>query len=153
MIGGRMLRFGKATDYALLALMHLVESETGSASARQIAAAYHLPLPLLCKILKSLHCNGLLQSTRGSKGGYRIAVDLRDVSLEQLMRMLRRAGSEAQVAVSRPAGSPLAALHAKLREFVRDVKLSDLLIPGRRIDVPVESVGVRKSPRRELVSI
>jgi Rrf2 family protein len=148
-----MLRFGKATDYALLALMHLVQSETGAASARQVAQAHDLPQPLLCKILKCLHGNGLLQSTRGSKGGYRIAVDLRDVSLEQLVGMLRSAAGEGPSTADSPAGPPLMALHTKLRQFLRDVKLSDLIIPGRRIDVPVELVRVRSSSRRELAKI
>jgi hypothetical protein len=32
-----------------------------------------------------------------------------------------------------------------MQRFVRDVKLSDLILPGRRIDVPVELVGIEKS--------
>lgn len=157
-----MLRFGKTTEYALLALMHLDASESGAASARQIAAAFDLPLPLLSKILKSLHHNGLLESTRGSKGGYRIAVDLRDVSLERLMTTLRLgsydrlrwADDHGSIAM-KPTEPPLLALHAKMRRFLREVRLSDLIVPGRRIDVPVELVGrprASKAPTTELAA-
>lgn len=137
-----MVRFGKAADYALLALMFLVEHGATVASARQMAEALRLPLPLLSKILKSLHHNGLLQSTRGSRGGYRIAVDLRQVSLQQLLGMLRTHRIDQGPL---PADAPLLALQVKLEQALRDVKLSDLVIPGRRIDVPVGSVG---RPRR-----
>src|SRR5436853_7340970 len=35
---------------------------------------------------------------------------------------------------------PLLAVHSKLMRFLKDVKLSDLVLPGFRIDVPVEMV-------------
>lgn len=142
-----MVRFGKATDYALLALMYLVERQEQVASARQIAQALHLPAPLLGKILKSLHQNGLLQSTRGVKGGYRIAVDLRDISFESLLRMLRVELSP----TDRPTDAPLWAFQSKLTQALREVKLSDLVIPGRRIDVPVDAIRIRRNPSPALV--
>jgi len=37
---------------------------------------------------------------------------------------------------------PVLALQYKLIGFLENVKLSDLVLPGRRIDVPVELVGV-----------
>lgn len=139
-----MIRFGKTTDYALLALMHLVGTVSGVASARQIASSVNIPLPLLSKILKCLHHNGLLDSTRGSRGGYRIRVDLREVSIEHLMHMLR-GGSAVH---HRPSEPPLQALHSKIVRSLGQIKLSDLVIPGRRIDVPVESVGLRRASAR-----
>lgn len=142
-----MVRFGKATDYALLALMYLVEQEEQVASARQIAQALSLPAPLLGKILKSLHQNGLLQSTRGSKGGYRIAVDLRDISLDRLLRSLRVDSSGSD----RPTDAPLLAFQSKLSQVLREVKLSDLVIPGRRIDVPADAIRIRRKPSPALV--
>lgn len=147
-----MLRFGKSTEYALLCLMHLMEAPGGLASAREIARAHALPLPRLCKILKCLHDNELLTSERGARGGYRIAVDLSQVSVERLVRLLRRqelgdrpVRVDASGAVNResmqPTEPPLLALDSKLRRFLQSVRLSDLLEPGRRIDVPVELIG------------
>jgi hypothetical protein len=40
-----------------------------------------------------------------------------------------------------PSERPLLAVHHKLMRFLKDVTLSDLVMPGRRIDVPVELVG------------
>jgi DNA-binding IscR family transcriptional regulator len=134
--------------------MYLVDAGQGTASARQIAGAYDLPLPLLSKILKSMHCKGLLQSTRGVKGGYRIAVNLHDVTLDRLVRVLRGTAATPNAdADERPVGPPLVALHEKLERFLRDVRLSDLIIPGRRIDVPLGMVGIRRKCSTELAKI
>ena len=39
---------------------------------------------------------------------------------------------------SEPTAAPAVALQYKLVQFLKDVKLSDLVMPGRRIDVPAE---------------
>ena len=39
---------------------------------------------------------------------------------------------------SEPASGPALALQYKLVQFLKNVKLSDLVLPGRRIDVPAE---------------
>jgi Rrf2 family protein len=150
-----LLRLGKRAEYALIALAHLAQRPEGIASAREIAQSYRLPLPLMMKLLKNLHHKGLVKSIRGVHGGYQLAADLRSVSLEDLMQMLLpvpaasvAASAAATSAPSAPAvtvNSPLTALRFKMQRFVRDVKLSDLILPGRRIDVPVELVGIEKS--------
>ena len=146
-----MLRLGKRAEYALIALAHLAQRPEGISSAREIAQSYRLPLPLMMKLLKNLHNKGLVKSIRGVHGGYQLAADLRAVSLDDLMQMLRPAPPVAAASLaggSMPAltvNSPLTALRYKMQRFVTDVKLSDLILPGRRIDVPVELVGIEKS--------
>ncbi len=146
-----MLRLGKRAEYALIALAHLAQRPQSTASAREIAESYRLPLPLMMKLLKSLHHQGLVRSVRGVHGGYQLQADLRSVSLEDLLQMLRPAPVEGKsvdtnaLGALSPDESPLTALRYKMQRFVRDVKLSDLILPGRRIDVPVELVGIEKS--------
>jgi Rrf2 family protein len=143
-----MLRLGKRAEYALIALAHLAERPEGIASAREIAELHRLPVPLMMKLLKRLQHQGLVKSLRGVHGGYQLQADLRAVSLEDLLQMLRPLPSEAAAAGPTPAASgnsPLAALRFKMQRFVREIKLSDLVLPGRRIDVPVELVGIEKS--------
>jgi len=164
-----MLSFSRKTDYALIALAHLV-GVTGVASAREIGETYRLSVPLVMKILKIMQHKGLLRSVRGVKGGYQLSVDLRSVSLYDLIEAIRevepteasenaRLFSEA-IDGTLPTEPPLLAVHSKLMRFLKDVKLSDLVIPGRRIDVPVEMVGNGKTngngkpnPRNMLVSV
>src|SRR6266852_2672574 len=67
-----MLKLTKKADYGLIALRHLA-GQGGTASAKEIADAYGIPLPLLAKILQKLTKTGLLQSVAGSSGGYKLA--------------------------------------------------------------------------------
>jgi Rrf2 family protein len=68
-----MLRLSKKTDYALIAMKHLaMRPDTASASAREIAEQYDIPVELLAKVLQRLARRGLLVSHQGTRGGYRL---------------------------------------------------------------------------------
>ena len=154
-----MFCLSKKTDYALIGLAFLSENPDRVCSAREIAVAYDLPPSLTMNVLKSLHQAGILRSSRGSSGGYRIAADLERYSLYDLMALLERIEPTARVLeessswqvpqrrrsrLAGPAAAAIQALHYKVRQFLKDVKLSDLLLPGRRIDVPLERLGRAK---------
>ena len=133
-----MLCLSRKIDYALVALAFLADRETGPVvSAREIAQINDLPLPLVAKILKRLHRQGLVDGVRGSKGGYRLSVDLDSVSLNELIVAVED-GNPTQ---RKHRHGPVQALHYRLMKFLRDIKLSDLVVPGRRIDVPFELVA------------
>jgi Rrf2 family protein len=69
-----MLRLSKKADYALMAVKHLAMRPDGaSASAREIAEAYDIPLELLAKVLQRLVRARLLVSVQGTRGGYRLS--------------------------------------------------------------------------------
>ena len=69
-----MLRLSKKADYALMAMKHLaVRCDGGSASAREIAEQYDIPVELLAKVLQRLARRGLLTSLQGTRGGYKLA--------------------------------------------------------------------------------
>lgn len=68
-----MLRLSKKADYALIAMKHLAtRQDAASASAREIAEAYEIPLELLAKVLQRLVRARLLISVQGTRGGYRL---------------------------------------------------------------------------------
>src|SRR5512138_840264 len=69
-----MLRLSKKSDYALIAMKHLAtRPDAGSASAREIAEQYDIPIELLAKVLQRLARRGLLTSQQGTRGGYRLS--------------------------------------------------------------------------------
>jgi Rrf2 family protein len=69
-----MLRLSKKADYALIAMKHLaLRGPDGSASAREIAEQYEIPLELMAKVLQRLVRHGLLASHQGTRGGYQLA--------------------------------------------------------------------------------
>src|SRR5260370_33224264 len=88
-----MLKLTKKADYGLIALRHLTmtadrsrtstsaaASPRTSASAKDIAEAYGIPLPLLSKVLQKLARGGLLISEQGTYGGHRVARAARGIS-------------------------------------------------------------------------
>jgi Rrf2 family protein len=80
-----MLAFTRKTDYALIALAHLAQHPNECNSAREIASRYGVPLPLLMNILKLMTQQGLAQSVRGPRGGYRLAVSPDKISLNDII--------------------------------------------------------------------
>jgi Rrf2 family protein len=159
-----MLCMSKKTEYALVALGHLAEQPGRVASAREIARAQALPAALLINILKNLQSHGLLRSTRGVKGGYQVATDLAALSLHELIAIVDCDGDSAdgdygcqdaahdvtqdleKNGVGSPHG-PVQALQFKLVRFLKEVRVADLVFPGRRIDVPVERLRLKDNTK------
>jgi Rrf2 family protein len=77
----------RKTDYALVALAGLAR-QADAASARDLAQQLHLPLPVLRNILKDLATHGLLLSSRGPSGGYRLARDPHEISLADIVGVI-----------------------------------------------------------------
>ncbi len=68
-----MLRISKLTDYGIVLLARFAAApRDAQLSAREMAGATTLPLPVVSKMLKELASAGLLESLRGAKGGYRL---------------------------------------------------------------------------------
>ena len=80
-----MFAIPKKTDYALIALHHLMARPEETSSAREMAEMYNMPCALLMNILKDLQQAGLVSSTRGAKGGYQLCVDPAETSLYDVL--------------------------------------------------------------------
>ena len=89
-----MLRLTKKADYGLMALKYLAEQpgagaqSPASQSAKDIAQAYHIPPPLLAKILQTLARAGLLVSHAGTNGGYALARPATQISAFEVIRAI-----------------------------------------------------------------
>jgi Rrf2 family protein len=87
-----MLRLTKKADYGLMALKYLAEqsavSGVAAQSAKDIAQAYHIPPPLLAKILQTLARAGLLLSHAGTNGGYALARPATEISAFEVIRAI-----------------------------------------------------------------
>jgi Rrf2 family protein len=84
-----MLRLSKKADYALMAMKHLaVRPEGASASAREIAEQYDIPVELLAKVLQRLARRGLLTSLQGTRGGYRLARPTTRISVADIIQAI-----------------------------------------------------------------
>jgi Rrf2 family protein len=83
-----MLKISRLTDYGLLAAVFLARKHGEVVSAREIAEFYHLPVPMITKVLKTLHHGGVINSHRGIGGGYSLDVEIESVTLGQLLDIL-----------------------------------------------------------------
>lgn len=83
-----MLKISKLTDYGLLATAYLARHQGEVVAAREIAGFYHLPLPMITKVLKALSVGGAIQSHRGVAGGYSFDGDADLVTLGDLIEVL-----------------------------------------------------------------
>ena len=84
-----MLRLSKKADYALIAMKHLaMRPDAASASAREIAEQYDIPVELMAKVLQRLARRGLLTSHQGTRGGYRLARPSAVISVADIIQAI-----------------------------------------------------------------
>ena len=80
-----MLRMGKLTDYATVVLASLAQEPAHHRAAADLAVSTRLKLPTVSKVLKELQRAGLVISSRGSQGGYRLARRPEDITAAQIL--------------------------------------------------------------------
>ena len=78
------------TEYACLALLELALHYESSQPVRirEIAAAHGIPPQFLVQILLQLKAAGLVTSTRGAAGGYRLLREPAELSLGEVMSVI-----------------------------------------------------------------
>ena len=135
-----MVALTRKTDYALVALAYLARWEQGCVSARDISDRVRIPLPMLMGILNQLARQGLVISTRGVKGGYRLARGPEQITLAQLIDAVEgpvrltmcctgddeRAMSECELEAVCDVKQPLQAVQRRLEAFLNEVRLADI---------------------------
>jgi Rrf2 family protein len=143
-----MLKLTKKADYGLIALKHLTNR---AASAKDIAEAYRIPLPLLSKVLQKLARAGLLLSEQGTNGGYRLARAAHEISALEVIRsidgpiILTHCFTEHAEAVECnqselcPVREPLRKVHEGILRLLSGISIADL----SSNDMAVPVLGIR----------
>ena len=83
-----MLRVTRLADYGIVMLTFFANHSENTYSARDIANAVKLPLPVASKVLKLLSKAGLLISQRGTKGGYGLARRPEEITVASIIHAL-----------------------------------------------------------------
>jgi FeS assembly SUF system regulator len=97
-----MLRVSKLTDYGTVVLAQMAREPGRTFSALSLADEVVLPPSTVRKLLKVLTRQGLLHSSRGQHGGYRLAQPPGDISLADVIEALE--GPMGLIECSREAG-------------------------------------------------
>lgn len=133
------------TEYACLALLELaLRYESGQpVRVREIAAAHGIGPPFLVQILLQLKAAGLVASTRGAAGGYRLLRDPRDLSLGEVLRVIEGApqaangGAVAEGALSGALRTIWQRAASLERQLLDATSLADLLAQVREPAEPM----------------
>lgn len=139
-----MLRISKLTDYGTVVLAHLAGDPAAVCSAADVAAATGIGVPTVSKLLKSLARAGLVNSTRGANGGYKLARAPRTISAADVIDALEGPVSITECSASDSScdyesvcnvGSSWQRINVAIRRALEEVSLIDLL----RANSPVPS--------------
>ena len=83
-----MIRLSRLADYGVVLTSFLARNPRGWLTAGELAGATALPVPTVSKVLKLLAQDGILESHRGTKGGYALSRPARDISVADIVKAL-----------------------------------------------------------------
>ncbi len=156
-----MLKLTKKADYGLIALRHLATGRgaRASASAKDIAEAYRIPLPLLSKVLQKLCKAGLLISEQGTNGGYRLGRDAHEITTLEVIRTIdgpiiltqcfteHDEPMECTQSALCPVREPLRKVHEGILRLLSGISIADLS-EENPVQVMLSSIQPMSTPAR-----
>jgi FeS assembly SUF system regulator len=141
-----MLRMGKLTDYATVVLASLAAEPTRHRAAAELAEKTRLSRPTVSKVLKELQRAGMVISSLGAQGGYRLARRPELITAAQILDVFEgpiaitecsTASSHCGIEKLCRVGSAWQRVNAAIRRALEDVTLHQL--------AGLDSVGLRVS--------
>jgi Rrf2 family protein len=134
------MRISARTDYALRAVLELAAAPQGAlVKADDIAHAHAIPIRFLLNILTELRHAGIVDSQRGSVGGYRLARPAGEITLAEVVRAVSPSDEQAgQSGSKRPPYAGAAAgledlwgaAYSSLETLLETVTLADVVAGG-----------------------
>ena len=130
-----MLRISKLTDYGTVLLAHLAQDQDTVCSAAEIAQRTGIALPTSSKLLKALARSGLVTSTRGANGGYKLARSAQLISAADIIDALEGPVSITECSASEShcdiedvcsVGGAWQRINVAIRNALQEVSLVDL---------------------------
>ena len=80
-----MIKLSRMADYGVILMVQLARMPEQVTTAADLAEATALPAPSVSKLLKQLSRSGLLDSHRGTKGGYAIARPSTEITVADIV--------------------------------------------------------------------
>jgi len=125
------MKLSAKTEYGFLALLHLAKhyAKGEPVQIRKMAAEHDIPARFLVQILLELNRAGLVTSTRGAAGGYRLARPPETIDLAEITGVLEGT-EEARTPIAGFRGAIHAACHEAQQahcQHLANLTLVDLL--------------------------
>jgi Rrf2 family protein len=148
-----MIHFNRKTEYAILAVEHMArKGDSSITSTREVADAYHIPYPLLAKVLQKLAAKGTIKAVHGTKGGYVLAKRPSDISIADVVEIfdgpvaVAECFREEKITCPQWDGchikDPFYELNTKIHDLLAQTKITDLTRTHERI------YGIEPAPSR-----
>ena len=159
MLSESMLKLTKKADYGLIALKHLAVAgaKDATVSAKEIADAYRIPVPLLAKVLQKMAKAGFLKSEHGTNGGYRLKRDPGTISALEVIRAIDGpiilthcfTGDECGQSDRCTVREPLRKVHEGILRLLASITISDMAQEDFEVTPPGECGGpIEETPAR-----
>jgi FeS assembly SUF system regulator len=148
-----MLRIGKLTDYALIVLSLMARSGDRSFTTAELAEISGIAAPTTSKILKMLARDGIVNSTRGVKGGYALAAPPAGISVARVIQALEGPIAITECGLDEDPCQQSGSCHLRgnweiinraIRAALESVTLADMIQPVASLPqiayIPLESI-------------
>lgn len=139
------------TDYALRLMVNLARRYgDGDASTRALAQAEEVSYQLACKLMQQLHAAGLVESSMGPKGGFRLCREPAEINIREIIEAIQGPLRLNRCLLSRdacprgdacPVRAKMGELQSQMDEYLGSVALEEL-VQGRG----VKGAGRKKKP-------
>jgi FeS assembly SUF system regulator len=130
-----VLRISKLTDYATVILASMARGDAAHHATAEIARDCRLRAPTVSKLLKQLQRAGLVESTRGLHGGYRLARPARQISAASILDALEgplaltecaTGHSQCDLQASCSVGGSWQRINQAIRQSLQEITLAEL---------------------------
>lgn len=136
-----MNKLNKKVEYALMALKHFSDLEQArgenlevTVTAKQISELNHSPTEVTARVLQVLSSHGILKAEYGVNGGYRLAKDLAQVTIHDLVNIVEGStdltkclsDKECDLLKNCTIISPVENLNKKVQDFYKSISLQEV---------------------------
>lgn len=126
------MKYSKATDYALHTMLFLTAATPHKPmSVHQLAEQQDVSPTYLSKILTKLVKAGMIESTTGVNGGYRLKRDWENISFLDVIHAIEGSASLFDCSLEHGPDCPIQKVvlsaEEKMEEHLRNQKMSDLV--------------------------
>lgn len=130
-----MLRLTKLTDYGILLMTQMASGTQECFTAAELAEITRIPSPTVSKILQMLLHEGLLDSMRGARGGYRLTRPADEINVRDIINVFEGSialtecnldeGSCDQLSVCSTSNN-WKRINQAVRQALEDISLADM---------------------------
>ena len=143
-----MLKLSKKVEYGILAVQYMASKPDDLVRAKEISEKMNLSFDFLAKTLQTLNKNGLISSTQGVHGGYKLSKNVLNITLTDVILSLEERTSivdcmsPGETDCYRSEGCslkhPIHILQKKIDQLFDSISISELVNGPNKVSLELE---------------